>query len=432
MKKTKMKGKNKMNKKTESMERLLLNVKARRLLRSGKFFQSFLNAVRTAGLVGEEQNALAAYLVGISRLLAHPVNLFVKGVSSSGKNYLVKSVLRFFPKECVVEITSSSVASWNYLGNNLQHRIVYIQEQNKAAGNVHPARLLISENELVRLVSVRSGSGFETQRQVTKGPVSCISTTTRNRLEVDDETRHVSIWMDDSSEQTTKILAAQLGGTNQMDAEELAVWHEVQSLLEERAKLPIDFEDWAQRLVTEIWTGDVRVRRYFEAFRETCKVVCLVRSFRFDEEEIAVRGRLQVGFTDYAVASLIFSSAFSKSLSYGDEEDSELITALSTISARKKGGGADASELAKELGISRDRAYAKLQEALKRGSIRRSNETTLRNLKLYLPAARTGMLPDPRTVFQKLFPRRRVTFVHPITGRTVEYGHTGKNMEAAE
>ncbi len=429
--KKKQKQKQKQKQKAPSIEPLLVNVKARRLLRSGQFFRSFLNAVQAAGLVGEEQNALVVFLVAISRLLAHPVNLFIKGASSSGKNFLVKCVLTLFPKESVVEITSGSEMSWNYLGSDLQHRIVYIQEQNKAVGNVHPTRLLISENELVRLVPVRSGSGFETQRQVTKGPVCCISTTTRNRLEVDDETRHVSIWMDESPEQTKRILAAQLSGTTQIDAEELVVWHEAQRLLEERAKVAIDFEDWAKHLVPEIWAGDVRVRRYFEAFREACRVVCLIRSFRFDEEEIARLGRLQVSFIDYAVASLIFSTAFSKTLSYGDVEDVDLTTAIRTISEKKKGVGVEASELARELGISLDRAYAKLQAALKQGTIRRSNESALRNRKLFLPAETTGMLPDPLAVFEKLFPRHRVSFVHPITGRTVEYGPKSRNKETA-
>lgn len=403
------------------IQRLIVNVKARSLLRSSKFLRIFLDTVRSIGLVGEQENALIVYLVGISRVLAHPVNLFIKGASSSGKNYLTKSVLRFFPKETVVEISSSSEHSWSYLGDDLQHRIVYIQEQNKATGNVHPARLLISENELVRMVSVRSGRGFQTRREVTKGPVACISTTTRDRLEIDDETRHLSIWTDDSPAQTARILEAQLNEATNTDLPELEIWHEVQNLFEQRAALPIDFGEWAEQLVKQVWVGDVRVRRYFEAFREICKVVCLIRSFRFDEETIAERGRLRVEFLDYAIASIIFTDAFSKSLSYGDSEDIELNRVLSSISSRKNGVGVDAAELAKEQGISQDRAYGRLQAALRRGSIRRANESAPRNRKLYLPAERVEMLPDPGAMFQQIYPGRQIRFVHPITGQPVTY-----------
>jgi len=75
-----------------------LNVGAMRLLRSAQFFRLYLNAVARAGLVGEEKNALVLFLVGISRLLSHPVNLFIKGTSSSGKNFLAKTVLKIFPR----------------------------------------------------------------------------------------------------------------------------------------------------------------------------------------------------------------------------------------------------------------------------------------------------------------------------------------------
>ncbi len=409
----------------EALER-----EAHRLLRSPRFFRDFLDAVRSGGLVGEEKNALVVLLVAISRLLAHPVNLFIKGPSSSGKNFLADSVLRFFPPREVEQITSSSGISWNYLRRTLEHRIVYVKEQNKAAGSIHPARLLISENELVRMVSVRSGRSFKTVKEVTKGPVACISTTTKSQLEIDDETRHVSIWTDSSPEQTRRILEAQMGGTKQIDAKELAIWHEVQNLLAARAKLPIEFGDWAKKLVKEVWTGDVRVRRYFEAFQEVCKVVCLVRSFRFKEKEAEERGRREVGFVDFAIASLIFDTAFSQSLSYADDEDRELHGVLKTISKRKEGAGVEASELAKELSISQDRAYARLRDAFERGTVRRSNEPERGNRKLFLPAAPIRMLPDPAEVFEKIGSDADVaTFVHPITGEVVVYRRYGEDQQ---
>jgi len=143
---------------------LKLKVEAYRLLRSPYFFRHIFDATQALGLVGEGKNALVVYLVGTSRILAKPVSLFIKGASGSGKNFLARNVLKLFPKECITEITSSSGTSWNYMGRQLQHQIVYIQEENKATGNVHPARLLISENEIIRVVTVRKKGGeFATQ-----------------------------------------------------------------------------------------------------------------------------------------------------------------------------------------------------------------------------------------------------------------------------
>jgi hypothetical protein len=153
----------------------------------------------------------------------------------------------------------------------------------------------------------------------------------------------------------------------------------------------------------------------------------LIRSFRFSEEEITERRKLEVEFADYAIASLIFETALRQSLSYADDEDRQVQNALVVITARKKGAGVEASELAKELGISKDRAYAHLREALKRESILRANDPERGNKKLFLPAEQSRMLPDAGAVFQKLSQgRRAVRFVHPITGEDVEYRSNGK------
>ena len=164
-----------------------------------------------AGLVGEEQNALALLIVGTSRILPRPLNVFVKGQSSAGKNFLVTRFLRLMPESAVVEITSASVEAWNYSGKDFQHRIVYLQEQNEAAGTIDPIRLLISEGKLIRIVPKYRNGKLVTTRQVARGPVAAISTTTKNRLKLDDETRHISIWVDESPKQTRRIVTLYTG-----------------------------------------------------------------------------------------------------------------------------------------------------------------------------------------------------------------------------
>ena len=120
---------------------------ALRLLRSPHFFHKFLCAVKKAGLVDEESNALVVFLVCVSRILPRPLNLLVKGHSSAGKNWLVSRILRLMPKTAVVEITSASDKAWHYSQSDFRHRVVYLQERNDAAGQIDPIRLLISEGK---------------------------------------------------------------------------------------------------------------------------------------------------------------------------------------------------------------------------------------------------------------------------------------------
>ena len=187
-------------------ERKHAEKEAKKLLQSPRFFNEFLLAMNEVGLVGEELNALVILIVAVSRLLPHPLNLFVKGHSSAGKNWLVTRVLRLMPKSAVAEITSASDKAFHYSRSDFRHRVVYLQEQNEAAGNIHPIRLLISEGKLTRAVTGFKNGKRVTKQYVARGPVAAISTTTKNRLEIDDETRHISIWVDESKEQTRKII----------------------------------------------------------------------------------------------------------------------------------------------------------------------------------------------------------------------------------
>jgi hypothetical protein len=396
-------------------------VAALALLRSPRFFCEVLKALDREGLVGEERNALVVFVVAVSRLLAKPLNLFVKGQSSSGKNHTVRKVLRLIPPKCVCEVTNSSEMAWNYMGRRLQHKVVFFQEESVAfGGKQHPARLLISENRLERLVTVRRGAQFTTKKQVTEGPVACISTTTRDQLQVDDETRHVSIWADESAEQTARIVRAQLASAAPLAEKEIDVWHAVQDLLAERSTVPIELPAWFDGVASEVWTGDVRVRRYFPSFIEACRTVCLIRSFREDQGK---QESIRVRFSDYAIANLIFEDAFSKSLNSADERSIELRNSICRISKRKAGRPVSAQEIATELGIPLHEAYERIRRATREKLIRRANPPQKGNRKLYLPGGEgIQFLPNLEDVHKRVARAvHRVKFVHPITGEEVIY-----------
>jgi hypothetical protein len=399
--------------------------RALKLLRSQDFLNQVVSATRRMGLVGEENNKLVVFLVGTSRVLDKPLCLFVKGPSSAGKNYLTDTVFSLFPESEWRSLTSSSKRSWNYLGEQLENKIVYLKERNADVGPVDPLRLLISEKQLVHSVTVLQDGQFVEQKRITKGPIAAISTTTRDKVEVDDETRHLSIRVDESPAQTTRIMEAELEERRGLSAEELQAWHQVQHLLKSRAELPIAFPDWFRTISQSVPNDDVRVRRYFPAFLQACKTVALIRSFKRDEEQLRQQGRIMVKFTDFAIAALIFGPAFAQSLDKASEQEFETQQNVQRISARNDGQPVSATDLARELNISGDRAYSLLRAATDAGTISRANQPTRTNLKLYLPATKGSFLPDPEILFHKLkdASSERVRFIHPITGEWTEYRH---------
>jgi hypothetical protein len=380
-----------------------LREKALRLLGSEDLLCRFLDVTERSGLVGEERNAMAVMVTGVSRLLDLPLNLLVKGSSSSGKNYTVDRSLRTLPGDAVRTLTSSSEHAWNYAENYFQHSVVYVKERNAASGAVYPARLLISEGKLERIVSVRQGNRWVQQKFVAKGPIACISTTTKNQLEIDEETRHISIWTDESPQQTRRIVSASASGLALVAESELDLWRTAHRLIEERSKATIVLPAWFDQLASKVYVGDLRVRRYFRAFRTICETIALVRSF-LPERDLRLQktGKIDVDFTDYAITARIFEPIFARSLSSGDEQANQTRAMVKKILARTRGKGVAAPEFAKEAEVPLDRAYAELREAAKQGTIVRANKPESANRKLYRPSSLPRFLPHPKQVFRTI------------------------------
>jgi hypothetical protein len=405
--------------------------KAEELLRSPLFFNRFLEDIRRAGLVGERRNALALYIVATSRLRERPVNAIVKGQSSSGKNFLVRKVTEFFPAKCIHEVSSMSAHALNFVSEeDLEHSVLYFYEIDSArARSAHPNRLLISEGKLVHWYSASSSGGRETRQKVTGGPVACISTTTENALTIDDESRHLSLWIDESPTQTKRIAAAYLGAKAELlTPEAKLVWREVQYLLGERKDVSVGTPDWFERLVDLMPTGDVRIRRYWPAFVEACKTVTLIRSYGRNEAEREKQATLTVNFNDFAIANLVLDKTVAESLtrSAADEEvwTGEMVA---RIAEQQGGKGVEVTNLLGEPGVtSLDKAYRLLRRAEHARTIFRANPSEKNNAKLYLPAAELGFLGSPESVLGRLGLKFHGQFFHPVTGKLVTYGRKPK------
>jgi hypothetical protein len=349
-----------------------LEREARELLESPEFFTFLRQALRRERLVGEERNALVLYVVAISALLDRPLTAIVKGSSSAGKNHLASRVLRLVPEEAVREIGSSSKTAWNYSGDDFRHSVVYLPERDHDPGVVHSERLSISEGRLIRTVTVAENGVRVAKTFVTEGPIASISTTTRNRIEVDDETRHISLWVDESREQTRRVNEGYVSPELRLSDGELAVWRQAYTLIKARADVPVTLPDWFTIIAESVFDGSVTSRRYFPAFIEACKTIALVRSFK--KQSGARRPhKIKVAFADLAIAAVLFEDVFVESLHRDDDKNMKTRMAVQEISDKKGGAPVTAEELAEHMSISSDRAYRSIRAAVDAGAITRAN-----------------------------------------------------------
>lgn len=165
-------------------------------------------AFRKAGIVGEENNALVAYLAGVSRKLDRPLAIIVQSASAAGKTTLMDAVLSFFPEEERVKYSAMTGQSLYYLGEtNLRHKILAVVEEAGAEKASYALKLLQSEGELT---IASTGKDPTTGKMVTQeyrveGPVTIFLTTTAIDLDEELQNRCLTLAVDESPEQTGRI-----------------------------------------------------------------------------------------------------------------------------------------------------------------------------------------------------------------------------------
>ena len=262
------------------------------------------------GLIGENRAAKLTYLALTSRLLGEPVNIAVKGLSSSGKSYTVECVIRLFPPEAVYTMTAMSERALIYLDEPLEHRTVVLFEavalrenREKADGDMaaYIIRSLLSEGRIEYPVVIRDEDGhLHTEKLVKEGPTNLITTTTAVSLHGENETRLLSVPSNDSKEQTRAVMITSAEEKKRADAD-LADWHDLQRWLAADGRRDVVIP-YAGCVAWQIPPDAVRLRRDWNAVRSLIRAHALIHQLNRDTDG---QGRVVAALEDYtAVRSL--------------------------------------------------------------------------------------------------------------------------------
>jgi hypothetical protein len=152
--------------------------------------------VHRLGVVGEGGAIKAIYSAATSRLVGDDaMRVLRRGVSSSGKNYLIGRVMELTPEEEVIRITGGSSLSLIYYGDGdedaLAHKLLLIAEAAVLAPRngedpqfTDMLRSLISEGRLDRIVTLTQGGGLPSAVHVRRnGPIALMLTSARDNIE---------------------------------------------------------------------------------------------------------------------------------------------------------------------------------------------------------------------------------------------------------
>jgi hypothetical protein len=366
---------------------------ARQLLERRDVLDVMAADLEALGTVGETENKQVLFLAMVSRLLQRPVNVVVKGPSSSGKSYLVRSVGELFPDEAILALSAMTPRALYYMREEeLCHRVLFVDEYMAHAGRDHALRLMQSEGRLIMAMTQQTGGELGTRTRTVKGPIAFITTTTRSNIFDENETRAFALQTDCSQAQTRRIHDAQRRARS-FDRPTphygMGVWQSAMGLLESR-QVVIPFADHIHLAST----GQARDRRDLGRILSLVEASALLHQRQRDEMDHRGQPWLVADLEDYRTAYRL-AGAFLAPPPAPEAPVEALVAACRSVGEE----AASHYQLMDLLGWSRPTVIKYCQQAVAAGRLRLV-EGKLGGQKQYRVAeeAAAGMLTSPDEV----------------------------------
>jgi hypothetical protein len=317
-------------------------------------------------IAGEAVNGKLLYLVATSRLFDKTMNAAIKGTSAGGKSEIRKRMLEFFPPEDVVTFTSLSEKSLIYYDGDFAHKILSMGEAaaiDEQKFQDYLLRELISEGRIRHSTVQKIGNDLQAITIEKHGPVAFLVTTTRNKLYHENETRMLSLEIDDSESQTKKVLdkVAQVHGLRAAEPVDYESWQNFQRWLAVgECQVVVPF---AVAMVELIPPVAVRLRR------DVGQIICAIQAHALlhrDRRDRDDAGQIVADIDhDYETVRQLMNAIIAEGSGVAvSPATTETIDAIgkATIGVAE-GEGANAKDIAKLLKLDRTAAWRRLSAA---------------------------------------------------------------------
>lgn len=162
-----------------------------------------------AGIVGENDIRLTAFLIALTYKMPQQLHGIIQGESGSGKSHMLQTIARCLPIEDTKNVTRiSEKALQNMAEHELQHKVLLIEDLD-GVGNeaLFALRELQSSGKFVSSIAQSSQQG--TVKTITKdvyASMSSLATTTKPHIYFDNMTRSIILGVDESVAQTYRII----------------------------------------------------------------------------------------------------------------------------------------------------------------------------------------------------------------------------------
>ncbi len=357
--------------------------------------QELDRSLERSGLVGERPAAYLSYLAITSRVLNQPVNLCVKGLSSSGKSFILKKVIEHFPEDAYVIKTAMSDKSMFFSEEDLRHKVLVVYEwRGVSKDGEYAIESLLSEGHLTYETVAKTADGLKAIVLERPGPTGFITTTTRTRIAGDTENRLFAITISDTSEQTKRVFIEQSIDRPARTEEDWKSWHALQQVIgNSSAAVSVPYKPVLGELAQPV---TVRLRRDFPRMLKLVEAHALLHQATRARDD---NGAIVATVEDYArvreLAHGLMAEGAHLSVSAETRETVEAVQALHEESNSPSSGVMN-REVAKYLTLDKAPTSRRIKRALDGGYLTNLESNPRRPKKL--------VIGDPLPEAQELLP----------------------------
>jgi DNA primase len=178
-------------------------------LQKENLIQELNDLIGQSGIVGEENNRIFLFVIASSHKMKDTLHALIQGSSGSGKTHLLSKIAALMPPERVVKFTRVTENSfYNYDEFFFKNKLICLEDIDGLKEEALFAwRELISNNQLSSSTSQKDGNGnIRSAQRIVRGPMASICATTHGAIYEDNMSRLFIIAVDESSEQTARIM----------------------------------------------------------------------------------------------------------------------------------------------------------------------------------------------------------------------------------
>ena len=298
---------------------------------------------RRLGIVGEEANAQAMYLLVTSRKMSDPLSiLFVSG-SGAGKSLVQDRMLSLCPPGELVKVSALTGKSLFYREEGLKGKVLAIREEEGASDASYAIRGLISDKELVIEATVKDPltGRMTTMTNRVEGPCAVSITSASWKVDPETVTRFLVRSIDESPEQTTKILEEQrkaetiAGLLERREREKVVERHQAfQALL-----VPVEVVNPFAQLLTYPVHG-IRARRGQPMYLALIRTVAFMNQMKKEKKRLSHLGEeiayIEVDMEDIAAGNRLAHELLGGTVSDLSEVGRQLLEGIEKLVEAKE------------------------------------------------------------------------------------------------